>query len=427
MKTKRRGISLIVLAITIIVMIIIATAIILKVNDDAILDNAEKAALDTNKANLEESATIIKINYNYKKRVNRITDSLADYMEAELLKQGYTEKEIGCVGIGSDNTIYIYDYPVIPAGFVASKATGETNVSEGLVIYEGTDPVTDLNVTTAKTTRNQYVWVPVPNISDFVRRDGYNNGSLQTYVSSGDATEPFSKGSLSESNDLTGEYAEYEKMVASVAKYGGFYIARYEAGSSTERTNTANGTTTLVPSQKDKYAYNYVAWGPSMTSASGDVTYNSNNQGKGAVELARSIYPESDNYGVVSTLCYGVEWDAIIKFLSDVQNTTVIPNVPYIQDSTNMGWYSNNYNSGNASYKTGIDVGANAANKVKNIYDMAGNMCEWTMEAYYATTRVARGGGYVYSASGRPVSNRGNTEPTYANTYYGFRLALYIK
>ena len=52
-------------------------------------------------------------------------------------------------------------YVPVPKGYVVSKATGETKVNEGLVIYEGTEEVNDGNVETARKEKNQYVWIPV--------------------------------------------------------------------------------------------------------------------------------------------------------------------------------------------------------------------------------------------------------------------------
>ena len=314
----------------------------------------------------------------------------------------------------------------VPAGFVVSSLEGETEIEEGRVIYEGTDAVTsaDLDengIIDDQENRNQYVWVPVPDINEFVRRDGYegNNSDLQTFVSAGTTREP-----VNYTDDWTREVAEYNKMYNSVRRYGGFYIARYEAGSETKRTNTANGTTTLVPSKKDKYPYNYVAWGKNEWNINGDVTHNGNNQGKGAVVLSRSVYPESSDYGVVSTLIYGVQWDAVVKIYSDSGIN--------IKSNRGMGYYAyQNTDDQNPNYKTGIDLtvgGKTARNKLKNIYDMAGNMLEWTMENGNSSCRVTRGGGYYVAGWQFPVSYRNVTSPggyTYAGT--SFRIALYIK
>ena len=59
----------------------------------------------------------------------------------------------------------------VPNGFVGSKATGENEIDSGFVIYEGEEEVTDNNVADAQKIRNQYVWVPVPDISKFYGTD----------------------------------------------------------------------------------------------------------------------------------------------------------------------------------------------------------------------------------------------------------------
>ena len=424
-EVKKRGISLIVLVITIIIMIIIAGAIILSLNGSGTIERAHKAKQATNYQTAKEVVLVAKTNWELMNESEKEAngDMFSVYAQGKLVEAGYPENGEGSYEVTEEGELL--KYPKIPSGFVASKAIGETKVSEGLVIYEGTTDVTDSNVGAAMESRNQYVWIPVDDISAFVRRDGYLWENLQDYISGLKTTEPFSSGTLSASNDLTGEFSEYAKMYNSVKNNGGFYIARYEAGSSVQRTDSENGTTELIASQKNKYPYNYVAWGPSMTSTSGNILYNGKDQGKGAVELSRCVYPENSNNGVVSTLIYGVQWDAAISFLSDVQNEG--QNKPYIVVSINMGWYDNNKSS-NSQHKTGIDIGENAANKVKNIYDIGGNILEWSMEAYGGNnTRIYRGGYYFNNINNGPASNRSYSSPNVATEYNGFRIALYLK
>ena len=430
---NKRGISLIVLVITIVVMIVLATAIILSIQSSGIIGKANEAKEKTDMANAMQIVNIAKSEWLLGENENN--SSFKEYAENKLNSAGFlTDNSQGAVEVTEDGKIYVY--PKIPKGFVASNIEGENTVENGLVIYEGTESTKD--DIDALTTRNQYVWVPVNDMSEFVLIEGYSSRKPQTMVSGGKATEPFSIATnegvtLSSSNDLTGEYAEYASMKASVEKYGGFYIARYEAGTTNQRTNTSNGTslkndetTPDVLFQKDKYPYGFVGWGTSMTSVDGDVTFNSNNQGMGAVSLARSIYPSGSENDVVSTLCYGVQWDAIMHFLEDVENSNQTGEM-YIKNSTGMGWYSDNYSSGNPSAKTGIDV-ENSLNKVKNIYDLAGNMLEWTMEANSYNARVMRGGTYSNTSGlGYPASHRKKGSPAYAYAYYGFRVALYLK
>ena len=57
----------------------------------------------------------------------------------------------------------------VPNGMTASGATGENSVSGGFVIYEGTGAVNDSNVSSARTSRNQFVWIPVHDIKDICK------------------------------------------------------------------------------------------------------------------------------------------------------------------------------------------------------------------------------------------------------------------
>ena len=196
-------------------------------------------------------------------------------------------------------------------------------------------------------------------------------------------------------------------MYESVNKNGGFYIGRYETGTTTSRTNTSNGTTDVLV-QMNKPVYNYVTWGPSMVSTVGDVTYSGKNQGKGAVELSRNMYKTSTS--VVSTLCYGVQWDATLRFIA-----TNPEHVTFPTDSTGKGHHT-------------YPLSETGCYAVNNIYDMAGNASEWTMESYGTSNRVLRGGGYWLDPADSPAGMRTmSRQPKYVDNVYGFRIALYIK
>lgn len=88
----------------------------------------------------------------------------------------------------------------------------------------------------------------------------------------------------------------------------------------------------------------------------------------------------------------------------------------YVKDSTNKGNYSSSL----------INTGSNENYKVKNIYDMAGNVYEWTMEASDTLYRVNRGGYYGYTGSGNPASIRRCSFPTITYDNIGFRVALIV-
>ncbi len=411
---NKYGVSLIVLVITIIIMIILAGAVILALNNSSIIGRAKESTDKSDRATLKEAANIAYGDWVIDKEMNGETRSADEYVKEKLKDQGFSADDLELVEIKDDGSIKVYTKPVIPEGFVASDIEGENTVVGGLVIYEGMEKVSE--DADAKTTRNQFVWVPV-DISEFIREDGYLKGTKQTYVSSGKATEPYSYDTtITEANDLTGEYAEYKAMKESVEKYGGFYIGRYEAGSETERTDVANGTTNMVV-RKDAYVYNYVGWGPSMTSVVGDVTdTNSLNQGKGAVELSRNLYKTSTS--VKSTLIYGVQWDAVLRFIEDRDHN--------VNDSIAWGNYYSNVDRASVSPNSPAKTGAHENWKAKNIYDLAGNVSEKTMEAYSSEGRINRGGSFGNTINNYPASGRYIYSPTHCSVYYSFRPALYI-
>ncbi len=418
-KKQKKGISLIVLVITIIIMIILAGAIILALNNSGIIGRATEATDKSDKATLKEAANVAYSEWTLARQMDGETKSADEYVKEKLKDQGFSDEELGLVEIKDDGNIKVYTKPTVPERFIASDIEGENKVAGGLVIYEGTEKVSE--DADAKTTRNQFVWVPV-DISEFTRTEWSNNAPTGTVPSN--YTELYS--GLSESNDKTGEYAEYKAMRASVEKYGGFYIGRYEAGSETERiysTTIGMGTTNLLASVKGAFVYNNVGWGPSMTSAVGDVITVSTkiNQGKGAVELSRNLYKDSTS--VKSTLTYGVQWDAILRFIAGSEHN--------VTDSTSWGNYKNNLDRTSVSPNSPAKTGSHENWKAKNIYDLAGNVDERTMETYSYTSgsnRIIRGGTFNgagdanTSVSGRFIYY--NVAACSSDT--GFRIALYL-
>lgn len=92
----------------------------------------------------------------------------------------------------------------------------------------------------------------------------------------------------------------------------------------------------------------------------------------------------------------------------------------FVANSENKGYYGQS-----APTVTRSDE----AYAVKNIFDLAGNVYEWTMEATNSGTRVVRGGNYNNGGAECPASCRSssNSNPSSSNIYRGFRVALYIK
>ena len=194
-------------------------------------------------------------------------------------------------------------------------------------------------------------------------------------------------------------------MRTQVLKYGGFYIGRYEAGVNSTTLRTKVTTAQTVVCKKGVAPYSYVPWGKAMNDADSayipsSTKYNPDQVStSGAVYLAKNFASQHNYTSVISTLTYGCQWDAMCRYIGDSQRTTPSKGSPELTGSVST------------------DVS-------KNIYDLAGNCWEWTMEACSTDYRVLRGGDY-YTAN--PVRYRGYNYPTNSYDNRSFRPTLYIK
>ena len=389
-----KGITLIALIITIIILLIlVGVSINLAIKGD-LFGSAEKAVAGTNDKVAQEQT-----------RVDELMDELGR-IEEQQRQDNLPGKRV------TENTKYIRDGKTawIPKGFTVSGIKSEQSINKGLVIYdipEGTT-VDWSNPDGVKTAYNQFVWIPVEvkstdtenSIASFYRSEWTANestGGERTNGLSTDYTEP---DSTNDTADKTGIANQIANLTKSIYKYGGFYIGRYEAGSKTERTSSSSQTAEFVV-QQDKYPYNYVKWGKSMSDVS-----------EGAVYLCNNLYtPTNTNYGATSMLCTGATWDSMLDFIKDsshsVTNSTTWGNYNNSETYTiNRGKYAvyntSNYTLGNfqdvgneyskeKSTSILLTTGATERNSSKNIYDVAGNCWEWTTESISSSFRVVRG------------------------------------
>ena len=342
--SQEKGITLVALVITIIILIILATvAINFAFGNNGLIQRAEDArdyyANDTSYT--DESIT-----------------NVESYLDEIINGVGSGN---GNGGSGSGNTTE--DGVPIPDGFYYVGGTKE----EGVVISD--DPADENKGTSHEVAQtlvgNQFVWIPVEDDGLFERYDGYRNGSLQTYVSGGNATEPYANG-------YENEEAEYNAMRASVLENNGFYVGRYEAGTTAARSSSS-GITDPVVIKQGVNVYNYIGW-----SNSNDMT----NETGGAVELSKNFDTVNGYTSVTSTLIYGIQWDAIMNFIDLAYATGSCEEDSFVRDSSGKGWYSQS---------APTTTGSNADYAVKNIYDLGGNVIEWTMEEYSTNGRVSRG------------------------------------
>ena len=324
-----------------------------------------------------------------------------------------------------------YNNPTIPKGFKAvdtetAKWNDSNGWQNGLVIEDATsDPVTQ---------GSQFVWVPVQNYEDFHLIEGYSNNKLQTQLTAtnpsreaGANTEGTKPGLPNEKNTTNGT-TESIAMYSSVNKYGGFYIARYEAGinGTTESTedNTADKQTqdgSVKPVSKQGVGvWNWITWGGTENDTSPNDGLPGDDTKDGAVKVARSMYNnvytgnKNTETNVKSTLCYGVQWDAVMNFIDSNYVNGMAEG--YVKNSENQGNYAG----------TIARTGDKETYAVKNIYDMAGNVYEWTMEAYGTGNRVYRGGNCYGSGVNGPASGRNYYSPDGSDDHIGFRVTLYL-
>ena len=303
------------------------------------------------------------------------------------------------------------DNPTIPEGFRpvdtetsewgdGTTAPGAEDIKNGLVIE-------DKNL-------NQFVWVPVT-YSDFQRYAGYSGGSLQSFSSSYGEANDSGNNTNEQVTESSTTQTEAREMYASVQRNGGFYAGRYEAGTASERTEESEITDNVVIKQGAN-VYNWIRW-----SNSNDMT----NDVGGAVELARNFDTVNNYASVTSTLIYGVQWDAIMAWIDPAYKTGSCASDSFVASSTGKGNYNEDANT-NPWKGQVTTTGASEAYAVNNVYDLAGNVYEWTMESYYTDLRVFRGGYYYDTGSFYPASYRYSYYPSYSYDYIGFRVTLFL-
>ena len=398
MQNRNEGITLVALIITIVVMLILVAVSVNVIIKSNLIGTAEKTVNKYKTASEEEGNNgVIEID-------GKKYNSIEDYMAG---KEKLPDVEAGVRAETNSN----YKGATIPKGFTVSGIKSEQSIDNGLVIYdipEGTTPDWS-NPDSVKTKYNQFVWIPVEvkstdtenSIASFYRSEWAENtatGGERTTGLSTDYTEPDSTNDTADKTGIAGQITELTK---SIYKYGGFYIGRYEAGSTTERQQSSSQIAEFVV-QQDKYPYNCIKWGKSMSDIS-----------EGAVYLCNNLYNKTNtNYGATSMLCTGATWDSMLDFIKDsshsVTNSTTWGN--YYNSETyiiNRGKYAelntSNFTLGNFQdvvneYSKGKDTGillttgaAETRNVAKNIYDVAGNVFEWTTESDSSSDRVYRG------------------------------------
>ena len=167
---------------------------------------------------------------------------------------------------------------------------------------------------------------------------------------------------------------DYANMIASIQKYGGFYIGRYELSN--------EGV------QKDKESLTNINW----------------------YYLYKKCKSLNASEKVESRMIYSIQWDLACDFISKKGEQKSIT------DSRSWGNYNDsispankgNYEKASNTASKKKNTGSNEAWKANNIYDLAGNCWELCQEAFMNGNRVGRGSTYSNSGLSGPVSSIGS-------------------
>ena len=304
----------------------------------------------------------------------------------------------------SDTTPYLLDRN--------STILSGTNLENGLVMIDGN--------------KNEWVWIEVP--KSIFSNVAYTGGQSITSSEGDENLEKIEQTLKNYASDYgyenwndvyyegcglesEGQYISLKnRMLKSVFDNGGFWIGRYEAGSNEYHQNENEVKDRDLVIQKDKYTYNFV------------ITEK-------AQELSETLVTNNER---VSSLMFGIQWDLICKYIETknikLEDGTLVNEYFLTHNSKEIGNYSSskftitsmnaqklnsnesNYSAiaqnqvKNANEGTLLTTGTSDTNKILNIYDLAGNQFEMTLEhsktdEYPTTVRGGESGGAGYLSS----------------------------
>ena len=424
---KNTGITLVALVVTIVVLLILAgVSINLVVGQNGLMTKAKEAAKNTTLAGLIDEVqteiaaeqtkvkTMEFLNTNLKDVLDRYFENVPEsyYLKSDTVlktKVEYGNYEIKLSEICSqdfsenettDCTTYTdrnRNKAPIPTGFTVSTVEGENLVDKGLVIKEDS-------------TGNEYVWIPCAiDGSDKLQYkrtrwgvepdNGTDAWKDELTLSDNDIICLKSNKDNGINEDVSKEIVEQiNDEFASVKKYGGYYIGRYETG-------VVDNYKAVVQANKEPYA--------------GTVNGNSTRWTE-AYNLAKGI--EAGN-GATTYLCSSYAWDTAVNFIMN----NGIENYAEARDNFNENWRDKEVvdSTGNVIKEKDIaqilPTGSTTAKS--NIFDMGGNVTEFTTEinpSVYDPT-ILRGG------SNPPAGYRFDDSAGNSGSNYGFRVTLFLK
>ena len=261
----------------------------------------------------------------------------------------------------------------VPEGFRISTDSAST-VQGGIVIEDK-----DLN---------QFVWVPVATIADYKRTWYKGYGSFSEYLEA---------------------LPEDEKT--SVERYKGFYIGRYEAGdkenTEAKTLRSSNDVTKTVTIKANQAPYNNVTKTQAISLAEGFAT--------------------KQGYKAKTKLVSSYAWDTTIAFMQKVNSDYGSSSEEGNYKDTTFSYTDITGARQTKAKNSNVLVPTGQTTPVCNIYDMGGNVFEWTTESCSNTDYpyARRGGFYYYIFANIPAGFRDDGSDD-ADDGDGFRLTLFM-
>ena len=369
---NQKGITLVALVITIVILLILAGISISTLTNTGIFEKAKDAKEKSEAEEKQQSETLD----SYEKELNKYT---SDNLEEN-------------IGVKFEKNTELHDKNgskiIVPAGFKVVN-TDDLTVEKGIVVEDSKG--------------NQYVWIPCTaedskSQLQFKRTEWDVEDDGGTKASKDELTltcpENYSD------NGLT--YAVVNEIVAqvkaekdSVRRNGGYYIGRYEVGDE-------NGTAVI---KADQTPMANIIWSTAYSKAKGI--------GGGP--------------GATTYLCSSYAWDTAINF---IQNNGFQNYAKAREDSYNENWKDKNVKDS----KENIIKEANNDSRLPtgkttpkcNIYDMGGNVAEFTTEVMPSTSEpvVLRGGLYF---GNNPAGRRNDSSTSDVHSGRGLRATLFLK
>ena len=415
--SNQTGITLIALVVTIVVLLILAGVTINAVfSDRGIIKKAQDAQ---NKANESIQKDMEQINAleNWLNENTGESNNDKEVNISTLVGKGAVTKNTKAVDTYGNKITIPKGFKVLEHGTEAGSATytysGDTipAVQDGIVIENGTDG-------------NQFVWVPVGTIKN---KSDDSKGATST-ITLGRYEFDSNTGALKSNTPAQVASVEnYKKAVTISDRYQ--ELSTFRAGNtatdSTAENATARNLAEFISTSLSNGGYYIARFEASGTASKITSKYNqtllTNITQPNAAKAAREMYgevKENDELIYASDLVNSYAWDTAIIFIQT-----------YSTETDASSYASKNKSTSKANTGTNND-------KYCNIWDMSGNVYEWTTESSsYSNNSLfipcvyrggsysrARGKGYHYT------SYRGNniTTSSYSSDH-GLRPLLYIK